>query len=173
MEVKSQTKKIVACAMFTALSAVATMVIQIPLPMSGYANLGDAFVLLGALLLGPLYGAIAGGLGPALADLLTGYAIYAPATLIIKAGMAIVVYFVYYSIKKAFNKELLGVIIGSVLAELLMVAGYFLHACLLMGEGMSALLSVPGNLMQGLVGVIAATLLFVLIKKTKLFGLGE
>ena len=71
--------------LFAALGCAGTMVIQVPSPTGGYMNLGDAVVILGAWLLGPAYGAAAGGVGPAMADLLSGYAVYVPATLVIKA----------------------------------------------------------------------------------------
>ena len=49
-------KKLVLSALMAALVYVATSIIQIPSPMSGYVNLGDCFVLLSGWLLGPWYG---------------------------------------------------------------------------------------------------------------------
>jgi len=60
------TKKIVICAMITALTTIATMVIQIPSPMNGYVNLGDVVVIFAAFIMGPIYGTISAGLGSAL-----------------------------------------------------------------------------------------------------------
>lgn len=88
-ETGGRTRQMVLAAMFVALGCVATMLVQIPSPTNGYLNLGDAVVLLGAYLLGPAYGAVAGGAGPALADLLSGYAMYVPGTLVIKALMGL------------------------------------------------------------------------------------
>ena len=83
--------KLVLAALFAALTCVATMLIHIPMPATnGYINLGDGMVLLGAFLLGPAYGFAAGGLGSMLADLLLGYASYAPGTFIIKGLTALV-----------------------------------------------------------------------------------
>ncbi|MBO5104667.1 MAG: ECF transporter S component, partial [Ruminococcus sp.] len=79
----------------TALTTVATIVIQIPTPTKGYVNLGDVFVNISAWVLGGMYGAAAGGIGSALADIITGYAFYAPATLIIKALMAFACFKMY------------------------------------------------------------------------------
>ena len=76
-------RKLVLAALFAALCTVMTMVIQVPSPMQGYVNLGDCFVLLSGWLLGPWWGAAAGGIGSMLADLLLGYGHYAPGTLII------------------------------------------------------------------------------------------
>lgn len=65
-------KALVLTGLFAALGCVATMVLVVPSPTGGYMNLGDAVVLLGTYLLGPVCGAVAGGIGPALADLLAG-----------------------------------------------------------------------------------------------------
>ena len=63
-------KKLVLSALMAALVYVATSIIQIPSPMSGYVNLGDCFVLLSGWLLGPWYGGAAAGIGSMLVDLL-------------------------------------------------------------------------------------------------------
>ncbi len=77
------------CALLAALCYVATRVIQIPSPMSGYVNLGDSLVLLSGWMLGPWWGFCAAGIGSMLADVLSGYAYYAPATFLIKGVMAL------------------------------------------------------------------------------------
>ena len=74
-------------AVMAAITCIATMVIQIPIPL-GYAHLGDAFILLTVLFIGRKSGIWAGGIGSALADLLTGYAYWAIPTFIIKSLMA-------------------------------------------------------------------------------------
>ena len=57
--------------------------ISIPLPSGyGYVNLGDGGVFLCAMLLPGGLGAMAAGVGAALADLILGWAVYAPATLL-------------------------------------------------------------------------------------------
>ena len=151
-----QTKKLVLAALFAALTCVATMVITVPLP-TGYANLGDCIVLLGAYILGPAYGAAAAGIGAMLADLFAGYGIYAPATLVIKALMALAAVALFR--KKRFSFTVLGIIA----AEAVMVAGYFLYE-LLLGNAGAAVASVFGNVMQGLVGGAAAVVLIALLK---------
>ena len=159
-------RKLVWTAMLAALVCVATLVIQIPSPMQGYVNLGDCFVLLSGWLLGPWYGMAAGGIGSMLADILSGYAHYAPGTLIIKAGMSLLAAFLY----KAMGKRTLGLLAGGVAAELWMAAGYFLYAALLLGKGLAAALSIPGNLVQGAIGLAAGLLLMKLMERT---GLSE
>ena len=155
--------RLVLCALFAALACVATMVIQIPSPMQGYVNLGDCIVLLGAFVLGPIYGALAGGIGSALADILTGYALYAPATLVIKAIMGLCAGGLF----KAFRKKnrYVALLSGGIAAEVVMVFGYFLYAMLLLGEGIAALASVPGNLFQGAVGIVVSFVLYITLEE--------
>ena len=85
----------VTAAVLAALTCVATMVVQIPMPLTkGYVNLGDVMVLTSVWLIGSPWGVAAAGIGSAMADLLTGYAYYAPATLIIKALMAVAAFYI-------------------------------------------------------------------------------
>jgi len=76
---------VVEVAVFTVLVYVATIVIQVYQPATGgYFNIGESMIYLAALTSTPLVAGIAGGVGAALADLSTGYAIFAPGTLVIK-----------------------------------------------------------------------------------------
>ena len=84
-------KKIVIAALLAALTFVATSIIKVPtIGTNGYVNIGDVVVLIAAWYLGGLYGALAAGIGSALADLLAGYGTYVPGTFGIKFVMALV-----------------------------------------------------------------------------------
>jgi len=73
-------------AVFTALVTTATLAFSVYVPATrGYFNIGETTVYVTALLFGPLVGAFAGGVGSMFADILLGYSIYAPGTLLIKA----------------------------------------------------------------------------------------
>ena len=150
--------KIVLTALFTALVYVATTLIQIPIPATGgYMNLGDCFVVLGAFLLGPVYGAVAGGLGSALADLLSGYTQYALGTFIIKAGMAVVAALIF----KAFRSKIkISSPIGAVCAEIVMVLGYFVYESIFLGYGLGAAGAIVGNCIQAVAGAVSSVLLY-------------
>ncbi|MEZ0393748.1 MAG: ECF transporter S component [Desulfurococcaceae archaeon] len=78
-------REVVLAAVFTVMTYAATVALQIYQPVTGgYFNLGEAVIYLAALTASPLVAAVAGGVGASLADLSTGYAIFAPATLVIK-----------------------------------------------------------------------------------------
>ena len=157
-------KKLVLTALLAALACVATMIVQIPSPMQGYVNLGDCFVLLSGWLLGPWYGFAAGGIGSMLADILLGYAHYAPGTLIIKGLMAMSAALIL----KSMNGSKAGYLAGGVAGECIMVAGYFGYASLLLGKGLAAAASIPGNLFQGVVGLAAGLALVTVMERSKL-----
>lgn len=151
----NRVRKLVLAALFTALNCVATMIISIPIPATnGYVNLGDGLVLLGAFLLGPVYGMAAGGLGSMLADILLGYAFYAPATLVIKALTALVAAWIY----RAMRYRTTGLILGAATGELWMILGYFGYEALLLGYGVAATGGIPANAMQGVTGMIVGVL---------------
>ena len=77
-------KTLALTAMFAALVTVSTAFIKVPAPL-GYAHAGDAIVYLAACLLPPPFGFFAAGIGGATADLLSGYAVFALPTAIIKS----------------------------------------------------------------------------------------
>ncbi|MDE6780966.1 MAG: ECF transporter S component [Ruminococcus sp.] len=151
--------------MLTALTTVATIVIQIPsVATKGYINLGDTIVNISAWILGGLYGGFAGGVGSALADIIIGYAVYAPATLVIKFFMAFCCFNVYNACSKKFS-SLTARIISVAASELIMITGYSIFAGFMYGSVQSALLSIPDNAAQGIMGAVFAVVLYECILK--------
>ena len=134
-----------------ALTCAATMVVRVPSPSGGYMNLGDTLVLLSAWLLGPWYGAAAAGIGSALADLI-GYPLYAPATLLIKGGMAIIAGLLLRRGRK-------GRLLPTLPAEALMIVGYWVFDGMLTGSLVGAAAGIPSNLVQAAFGIAAFWLL--------------
>lgn len=157
----NQTKRMVSAALFMALTCAATMVVKIPSPTQGYVNLGDCVVLLSGWLLGPLYGAAAGGIGTAMADLLLGYPHYVPGSLIIKGLMALIC---ALTVKN--GGTFLRRVISGLTAECVMAAGYFGYSSLILGKGLAAAASIPGNLFQGAAGLAAGLALYEALNKS-------
>lgn len=164
---KTKTQKIVTAAMLASLCCVATMIIKIPSPLKGYINLGDCVVLLSGWLLSPMYGFLAAGIGSALADIISGYLVYAPVTFVIKGIMAIIACFCFNSIKNK-SGNIISRIIGGILAEITMIAGYFVFEGFMYGFGPSAV-NIPANGIQGIAGIIIGLILVKFFEKTKIF----
>ena len=159
-----KTLKLTYTAMLTAMVCVATMLIRIP-TMVGYTNLGDGFILLSAFLFGPFYGAVAGGIGSMLADIISGYAFYAPATLVIKGLIAVIAALLWKAMSKRGGDKVWKKILASLVAEIWMAAGYWTFETLFLGEAKAALATVPNNIAQGLVGVVLGMVLYYALSK--------
>lgn len=162
------TQKLVITAMFAALTTVATIVIQIPL-MFGFVNLGDMFVLLSAFMLGSWYGVAAASIGSALGDIILGYAIYAPATFIIKGLMSFVVCVIVKALSGKIKISVITQVIAGIVAELVMVAGYFFYEAVILGYSWAAASSIVGNLAQGGIGIALAVSLLNVFNSRKIF----
>lgn len=163
---KSNTKKIVMAALMAALACVATMIIKIPSPLKGYLNLGDCVVLTAGWMLSPVYGFLAAGLGSALADLFSGYVVYAPATFLIKGCMALIAYFGFRLLHKKVS-DLPSRIISGTAAEMLMILGYFVFEGCMYGFGPSVV-NIPANAVQGIAGLIIGIILTKVFVKSKI-----
>ena len=97
-------------AVLIALSSLLTMFTKIPVPgIRGYFNVGDAVIMLAALLLGRKEGTLVGAIGPALADLLLGYAVFVPITFLVKGIEGFLVATIYGK-KKSFSSALLLIV---------------------------------------------------------------
>ena len=149
-------------ALFAALICVATMVVKIPTPLNGYINLGDCVILVAAFALPCGYGFLAAGIGSCLADILSGYTAYAPATFVIKGLMVLVVFLVAKLLKS--DKQNLVKVLSGVLAELWMVLGYYIFEGFMYGFA-SSLANIPMNLIQGAAGLVLAVVLIKVLEK--------
>ena len=162
----SKTKKLVVAALLAALCCVATMIIKIPSPLKGYLNLGDCVVLLSGWLLSPIYGFLAAGLGSALADIFCGYVTYAPATFVIKGLMALIAYFGFKILQNKIG-NLPSRIISGIVAEIVMILGYFVFEGFLYGF-IPSIVNIPANAMQGLAGIILGIIIIKVFEKNRI-----
>ncbi len=174
---KNKTTTMIIAALMAALTCVGTMIIRIPTPTGGYIHPGDGFVLLSGLLLGPLWGFLAAGLGSALTDFIGGYMVFVPGTFVIKGLTALTAVVLYRAFDK-FTKSLpeaAKLIISGLVGEAVMVLGYFLYEILLLAESftgdgiiggvVASAAGIPANIIQAVFGVIIATILYPILQK--------
>ena len=156
----------VTASMLAAMTTLATMIIKVPtLGTNGYVNIGDSIVLISAWVIGNPYGAAAAGIGSALADLLSGYPAYIPGTAVIKFLMAFVASIVFNAATKKNVQRNIAYAISGVVAELIMIAGYFLYESTILGYGIAAAASIVSNAVQGITClVLGNALIYVLTK---------
>ncbi|MBE6651217.1 MAG: ECF transporter S component [Ruminococcaceae bacterium] len=165
---QSKTQKIVISALMASLVCVATMLIKIPSPLKGYINLGDCVVLVSGWMLPPTYGFFAAGLGSALADVFSGYVIYAPATFAIKGVMALIAFLLFRLLQKGMGKTVSRVI-GGFSAEVFMILGYFVFEGFMYGFAPSAV-NIPANAVQGVAGLIIGVVLIKMFEKGRIIS---
>ena len=149
------TRELARLSLLTALTAVATMIVKVPTPATkGYVNLGDSMVFVSALLFGAKTGAIAGGLGSSLADLLGGYLLWAPMTLFIKGVEGLLVGKLFSMTRRSLldRTGILMAIPIILLGGAWMLSGYFICETQLFGWG-AALGALPGNTFQEILGL--------------------
>lgn len=136
-----KTKLLCVSALLAAVTYIFTAVIHIP-SHTGYTHVGDAFLYLAASLLPMPYGALAGALGEMMADLLGGYAMWLPATGVIKVLTALC--FTSKGEKLLCRRNVLALLPSFVLC----VGGYYLYEALLTGNWIAPLGGVPGYCVQ-------------------------
>lgn len=165
----SRFRFLVTASMLAALACVATLIIQIPTPTNGYLHLGDAVVLLCGWLLGPLWGALAAGIGSMLADVFSGFALYAPATFVIKAAVAALAWVLQRVLHTCLRKfPIISLLISALCAEVVMVIGYFAFEATVVGYGWAAAAGIPANAVQAAFGVIVGSILMHILDRTHL-----
>ena len=128
----------------------------IPNQLGGYMNLGDGFILLFSSVVSPLGGFLIGGVGSAIADLVSGFGIYAPFTLVIKGLEG---YFVAKCCKK------MNRFVCYVIGCFIMIFGYFLVDWFMQGSFVVAITGLPTNLMQSICALVIVVLLQRIVKK--------
>ena len=149
---------------FGSFTCVVTMVIAFPIPAtSGFINIGDAVVMITGLMFGPIIGGIAGGVGSSLADLFLGYAIYAPATLVIKGLEGFFVGLIANPKKneKWNYRDFIGVIVGG----FIMIIGYFLYEVMIYGVPSALYEFILNSIIQFGLGSIIALAFIIAARK--------
>lgn len=154
-------------AIMASLICVMTMLIQIPIPL-GYAHAGDAFILLTVLFVGKRSGIWAGGIGSALADLLTGFTVWVLPTLFIKSLMALLVGSIAYRYDGSFRLFSIRTVLACVAGMAWMVCGYTLFGALLYGGLAAGLASTPGLAVEGVFNLAVFWVIGSLLKKANL-----
>ncbi|MGE5627839.1 MAG: ECF transporter S component [Solirubrobacterales bacterium] len=171
-----RTLSIVQTSLMIAIIALVTMTVKIP-TYTGYTHLGDSMIFLSVILLGKKKSIVASAAGMCLADMLSGYLVWAPFTLVIKGIMALVAALIVY---RGNNKgdNVPNNILAFVVAGIWMVVGYLFagafvatytlteHLSLMQGLILS-LKDVPANIVEVLVGIIIAVPMSKMIKKSK------
>lgn len=149
----SNVTELTLCAVFAAVICVFTMFIQVRIipAEGGMVHIGNVPLFFAAAFFGKKTGAVAGGIGMMLSDLLTGWVTYAPVTLIVVALMGFVVGAI---VKK--KPTLVNLLLAVAAALVIKIAGYYIGEVILFKSFTVPLASIPGNVIQIITGAIIA-----------------
>ena len=150
----SKTKTIAIYAIFIALTYVCTWLINIRLPFvgsGGLIHLGNVPLFLGAFIYGRKTGAIAGGIGMGLFDLISGWTAWAPFTFIIVGIMGFVAGTISEKLKV---RPVVANSIAVAAALVIKIVGYYFAEVILYGNWIAPFGSIPGNVVQVVVAGI-------------------
>ena len=160
-------KKITLSGLLATLTFIMTRYFSIPTAITGNINIGDSIVLLCGLILGPLYGGLAAASGSAFADLVSPYAIYTPATFIIK-GLVTVTVAVLFKKFKNLNLKL-NLLISSATAEIIMILGYFLFEAFVLKFGVGvASYQLINNAVQAVASILIVSVIYTTLSRSSL-----
>ena len=158
---KSSLRLIAVCGIMAAFVFLGT---QIRIPTSiGYMNLGDAVILTASYVIGPA-AFFPAAVGSALSDLIAGYPLYIAPTFIIKGLMGLVAGFIMKHPQH--NPKLFMRIAAGIVAELIMVSGYFAFEFFVYGSA-PATASIPFNLIQAGAAMVIAVPCSYLLKNVR------
>lgn len=150
---KNQRIKLMCLAgVFTAVVFVFTAYLHIP-SHTGYTHVGDGFIYLAACLLPLPYAMFVGAGGALLADCLTGFAIWAPGSVIIKTAAVL-----FFSRKKSKIISWRN-ILALLPAWVVCIGGYYLYEALITGNFIAPLAGIPGYITQS----VLSSVLFVAV----------
>ena len=172
MSNENKTHKLVLTALMACLSTVAILIFRIPIPGDqGFIHLGDSVIFLAVLILGTKYAVPAAAVGHSMANLLVGATIWAPWTFVIKGTMALIAgVFITYMLKNGEHfsplKRTFIKVIGMMLGGIWMIFGYYIAGGIMFRNWIIALVGIPWNIGQLVIGVVIAIALSAALYKT-------
>ncbi len=160
--------RIASLAILIAVTTIFTYAIRIPTaPTRGYLNFGDVAVFFTAITFGPFSALVAGGLGTALADIISGYTQWAPITFFAHGIQGFVVGLIIFTRKKNSEDHHIGItrlILAFLGATFIMAGTYFVTGGFMYGFGAAAT-EIPGNILQNVAGILIGYPLALAVRK--------
>lgn len=168
---RSNTTDLIITSMLIALVFVATVLLNIKLPISangGLVHLGTGMLFIASILFGPKKGAIAGAVGMGLFDLMMGWTLWAPFTIVARGLQGYIVGKIAWSNGRNGNSYVFN-LVATICSVPFMLAVYYICERVIFGSWIIPLGSIPGNLVQVVVGMCIALPACAVLKKLPIF----
>ena len=171
LKTRQQTFDLIITSMLIALVFVSTVFLNIKLPISsngGLVHLGTAMLFIASILFGPKKGALAGAIGMGLFDIVGGWLLWAPITIVSRGLQGFIVGKIAWSNGREGNSIGLN-LIGMIVSIPFMVAVYYVGEAFLYGNWIAPLASISGDLVQNVSGIIIAIPVCIVLGKIPFF----
>ncbi|MTI49650.1 MAG: ECF transporter S component [Firmicutes bacterium] len=169
-EQSQNTKDIVVSGLLIALVFISTYFIQFHLPLSlnsgGLVHLGNTMLFSIAIVFGKKKGAVAGAFGMGLFDIIAGWALWAPCTFIVRGVQGYLIGLIANGNDRKGNSVVWNIVAISI-SSAWMIAGYFIYNIALYQNWAAALSSIPGDVLQTVIGIILGLPLVSALKRIK------
>ena len=168
---RKKTFNLILTSMLIALVFVATLLLNIKLPITangGLVHLGTAMLFIAAFLFGPKKAAIAGAVGMGLFDLVSGWTLWAPFTIVARGLQGYIVGKIAWSNGRNGNSVAFN-LLGAIVSVPVMLAVYYLCEGILYNNWIAPVASIPGNIVQNVVGILVAIPVCIALKKVSFF----
>lgn len=169
---RMKTMDLMIVAMLIALVFVATVFLNIRLPIAangGLIHLGTAMLFIASILFGPKKGAIAGAVGMGLFDLVGGWLVWAPITIVSRSIQGYIVGKIAWSKGRQGNSTTLN-LIATIVSVPFMIAVYYIGEAIMFSSWIVPLASIPGDLIQNGVGILIAVPVCTVLKRIPYFS---
>ncbi|MBT2616117.1 ECF transporter S component [Peribacillus butanolivorans] len=166
-----KTMDLIITAMLIALVFLSTFFLNIKLPIAangGLVHLGTAMLFIASILFGPKKAALAGAIGMGLFDIVGGWTLWAPITIVARGLQGYIVGKIVWS-KGRNGTSIAFNVIATIVSIPFMIAVYYIGEGILYGNWIAPLASIPGDLVQNILGIIVAVPVCVALKKVPYF----
>jgi uncharacterized membrane protein len=168
---RTKTFNLILTSMLIALVFVATLLLNIKLPITangGLVHLGTAMLFIASILFGPKKAAIAGAVGMGLFDLVAGWTLWAPFTIVARGLQGYIVGKIAWSNGRN-GSSIVFNIVATISSIPVMLAVYYLCEGILYNNWIAPMASIPGNIVQNVVGILVAIPVTIALKKISYF----
>ncbi|OAN12745.1 MULTISPECIES: ECF transporter S component [Exiguobacterium] len=167
----TRTRQLVITSMSIALVFVATLFINIKLPIAangGLVHMGTAMLFLIAILFGPRTAMIAGAVGMGLFDIVSGWTLWAPFSFVGRGLQGFIVGWIAWTYGRKGTKVSINAL-AMIASVPVMLGVYYICEGILYSNWVAPALSIPGNITQNVVGILVAIPVGIALKKTRFF----
>ncbi|KQL34701.1 MULTISPECIES: ECF transporter S component [Bacillaceae] len=167
----ARTFDLIVTSMLIALVFVATLLLNIKLPIAangGLVHLGTAMLFIASILFGPKKAALAGAIGMGLFDWVSGWTLWAPFTIVARGLQGYIVGKIAWSFGRDGNSIAFN-LLATIVSIPVMLGVYYICEAVLYGSWVIPVASIPGNIVQNVVGIIIAIPVCVVLKRIPLF----